>query len=189
MVLFCVPGFNDSALGSLGSMALGHVAQIFFSHHCKNPSKMNIFKRLYTTEPKATSFTHLLRQTKKTFSIPEIIHKPRPLHQLFVNSTKNNTIISIALNGNVKFQSSGGQCVKKHLRKSSDAGAQALLKLLEKIPPHLKTKQFDLIFKGFGRGRDAVYRTLRQAEIPIARISDQTPVRHGGCRPKKQRRI
>jgi ribosomal protein S11 len=77
----------------------------------------------------------LLQQTKKTFQINEI---PKPVqnvpeYRLYVKSFKNNTILSFASNGNVLFQTSSGQCVKKHQRKTSDAAAQATLLLLQKV--------------------------------------------------------
>jgi ribosomal protein S11 len=90
-----------------------------------------LFRR-FITQP---SFSSLLQQTKKTFRI-EDIPKPAqklPEYRLYVKSSKNNTILSFASNGNVLFQTSSGQCVKKHQRKTSDAAAQATLLLLQKV--------------------------------------------------------
>ena len=43
--------------------------------------------------------------------------------------------------------------------------------------------------KGFGAGREMAFRGVRALGWNIRRITDTTPIRHAGCRPKNRRRI
>ena len=43
--------------------------------------------------------------------------------------------------------------------------------------------------KGPGMGRDAAIRTLQTVGLSVSAIKDVTPIPHGGCRPKKRRRV
>jgi small subunit ribosomal protein S11 len=112
-----------------------------------------------------------------------VFKKHSSLLRIHVHAGKNNTILSATRNGNVFYQTSGGQ-VTRH-KSSSDAAAQATLQLIKKLP----SEPFHLLLKGFGPGRDVCYRVLRQHNVQLNRISDVTPVQHGGCRPKKKRRL
>ena len=54
--------------------------------------------------------------------------------------------------------------------------------------------RFEVLFKGFGRGREAVYKALMTSEGDdvrpfVARVTDNTPIKIGGTRAKKTRRL
>jgi small subunit ribosomal protein S11 len=54
--------------------------------------------------------------------------------------------------------------------------------------------RFEVLFKGFGRGREAVYKALMTSEGDdvrpfITRVTDNTPIKIGGTRAKKTRRL
>jgi len=50
-------------------------------------------------------------------------------------------------------------------------------------------KEVDVIVKGPGMGREAAIRTLASMGLKIKSITDETPIPHNGCRPRKKRRM
>ena len=108
----------------------------------------------------------------------------------FVNSTFNNTIISIAdENGNVISWSSAGSKGFKGSRKSTPYAAQvaadaAAVKALE-----VGMKNLSVEVKGPGSGRETALRALQARGFKIITIKDTTPMPHNGTRPPKKRRV
>jgi len=54
--------------------------------------------------------------------------------------------------------------------------------------------RFEVLFKGFGQGREAVFKALMTSEGDdvrpfVARVTDNTPIKIGGTRAKKTRRL
>ena len=108
----------------------------------------------------------------------------------YVNSTFNNTIISIAdENGNVLSWSSAGAKGFKGSRKSTpyaaqvaadDAGAKAYEQGLRTLSVQVK---------GPGSGRETALRSLQSTGFKILSIKDTTPMPHNGARPPKRRRV
>jgi small subunit ribosomal protein S11 len=108
----------------------------------------------------------------------------------FVNSTFNNTIISIAdETGNVISWSSAGSKGFKGSRKSTPYAAQvaadsAAVKALE-----YGMKTLTVEIKGPGSGRETALRALQARGFKILSIKDTTPLPHNGTRPPKKRRV
>ena len=108
----------------------------------------------------------------------------------FVNSTFNNTIISIAdETGNVISWSSAGSKGFKGSRKSTPYAAQvaadsAAVKALE-----VGMKILSVEVKGPGSGRETALRALQARGFKIISIKDTTPMPHNGARPPKKRRV
>ena len=108
----------------------------------------------------------------------------------FVNSTFNNTIISIAdETGNVISWSSAGSKGFKGSRKSTPYAAQvaadaAAVKALE-----MGMKVLSVEIKGPGSGRETALRALQARGFKIISIKDTTPMPHNGTRPPKKRRV
>lgn len=105
-------------------------------------------------------------------------------------SSKNNTFVTLMDSNHKVLRSiSGGMCgLKGCQRGTSEAGTRAA----SIIAGMAKDKQIVKLFvklKGFGVGREAAFRSLIASGITILRIEDVTPVAHGGCRPKKARRV
>ena len=108
----------------------------------------------------------------------------------YVNSTFNNTIISIAdESGNVISWSSAGAKGFKGSRKSTpyaaqvaadDAGAKAFEQGLRTLTVQVK---------GPGSGRETALRSLQSRGFKILSIKDTTPMPHNGARPPKRRRV
>ena len=121
-------------------------------------------------------------------------------YNLYVQSTRNNTIATFTRpDGNPITTISGGKCGFKGVRKSSyEAGYQCAVTMFAKI---LGVKErvggdmkLEVLFNGFGQGRDAMYRALMSDEGAavrqlVSRLTDTTPIKIGGTRAKKARRI
>ncbi|GAA5872508.1 hypothetical protein JCM3774_006840 [Rhodotorula dairenensis] len=142
-------------------------------------------------------------------------------YKLHVYSTRNNTILTLSTSPSgahqptagdphvpVAWVSAGSAGYKGAARGTYDAAVEVSLKMFKKIhdlvePPVLsggkKLKaagppptELELVWKGFGQGRDAVFRTLMSADGDnirhlVRRVTDATPLKIGGTRPKKRR--
>lgn len=110
--------------------------------------------------------------------------------KIFVQSTYNNTIISVTdPTGNVIGWGSSGRTGFKGSKKSTPYAAQ---KTMEDVIGRLKEtglKEVDVFVKGIGTGRESAVRALQGSGFTILSIQDQTPIPHGGVRPKKARRV
>lgn len=118
---------------------------------------------------------------------------------LHVHSTRNNTITTFTgQDGSPIAWWTGGSCgFKKSNRSSYEAGYQCTVRAFEKILDHrdeVGPFSLEIIFKGFGQGREAMQKALLAAEGEkirqfVARLTDKTPVKIGGTRAKKARRL
>jgi small subunit ribosomal protein S11 len=110
--------------------------------------------------------------------------------RIYVQSTYNNTIISVTdVNGNVIGWGSAGRTGFKGSKKSTPYAAQ---KTMEESLARLKDvglTEVDVFVKGIGTGRESAVRALQGSGMTILSIKDQTPIPHGGVRPKKARRV
>ena len=108
----------------------------------------------------------------------------------FVNSTFNNTIISIAdESGNVISWSSAGSKGFKGSRKSTPYAAQLAAEDAGKKASEHGLKNVDVEVSGPGSGRESALRALQSIGFNITSIRDVTPIPHNGCRPPKRRRV
>ena len=127
---------------------------------------------------------------KSSYSKKKKVRKNIPNGIAYVQSTFNNTIVSIAdSEGNVISWSSAGQKGFKGSRKSTPYAAQiaadsAATKALEY---GMKTLMVEI--KGPGSGRETALRALQSRGFKILSIKDTTPMPHNGTRPPKKRRV
>lgn len=127
-------------------------------------------------------------KTKK--SSKKKIKKSIPVGSAFIQSSFNNTIISITdPQGNVVAWSSGGVVGFKGSRKSTPFAAQLAAENAAKKAMENGMKTVDVYIKGPGAGREAALRALQSAGLKIHLIRDITPIPHNGCRPPKRRRV
>ncbi|CAL1701648.1 unnamed protein product [Somion occarium] len=126
--------------------------------------------------------------------------KERLKYNLYVTASRNNTIATFTRpNGNQLCTFSGGKVGFKGVKRASyEAGYQCAVTIFQRI---LKEKEqagssmcLELLFSGFGQGRDAMYRALMSEEGAavrdmVFRITDFTPIKIGGTRAKKTRRL
>ncbi len=110
--------------------------------------------------------------------------------RIFVNSTYNNTLVSVTdLVGNVLIWSSAGKIGFKGSKKSTPYAGQ---KTMEDALTRMKERgmtEVDVLIKGIGSGRESAVRALQGSGLNVISIKDQTPIPHGGVRPKKPRRV
>ncbi|KAJ3292759.1 translational machinery component [Rhizoclosmatium globosum] len=124
------------------------------------------------------------------------VYQPRA-HIVHVKTSRNNTIASLTdFEGNAIVWASGGTVgMKKSHRGGQDVAYQAVMQLNEKAVK----KGLDLLvdaeagvelrLNGYGAGREMAFRAVRAMGWNIRRVSDVTPIRHAGCRPKRKRRL
>ena len=130
------------------------------------------------------------KSKKSTYSKKKKTKKIVPNGIAYVQSTFNNTIVSIAdTEGNVISWASAGQKGFKGSRKSTPYAAQvaadsAAVKALE-----FGMKILSVEVKGPGSGRETALRALQARGFKIISIKDTTSMPHNGTRPPKKRRV
>lgn len=121
-----------------------------------------------------------------------------PRYRLHCHSSRNNTISTLTdPNGSTVAWFSGGSCdFKKSQRASYEAGYQCAVRMFERIEAVARGQAIyiDLFLKGFGQGREALQKALLSAEGENVRnliytVTDRTPLKIGGTRAKKARRL
>lgn len=108
----------------------------------------------------------------------------------YINSTSNNTIITITdFEGNTIAWLSPGCIGFKGAKRSTSYAAQAASEQLGQKVKQMGIKYLQVYLKGLGEGRESSIRGLRSVDLSITSISDITPIPHNGCRlPKKRRK-
>ncbi len=108
----------------------------------------------------------------------------------YVQSTFNNTIVSIAdNNGNVVSWASAGQKGFKGSRKSTPYAAQVAADAAAAKALEVGMRTLSVEVKGPGSGRETALRALQARGFKIISIKDTTPMPHNGTRPPKKRRV
>ena len=126
----------------------------------------------------------------KNLKTKKKIKKNIPSGIAYINSTFNNTIITITdLNGNTISWSSSGNKGFKGSRKSTPFAAQLAAEEAGKKAMDHGMKNVEVIIKGPGSGRESAIRALGATGLNISIIKDITPIPHNGCRPPKRRRV
>ena len=145
-------------------------------------------------EKKADSKEQKLEKTSKkvnksTYSKKKKVKKNVLNGVAYVQSTFNNTIVSIAdTNGNIISWSSAGQKGFKGSRKSTPYAAQVAADSAASKALELGMKTLSVEVKGPGSGRETALRALQARGFKILSIKDTTPMPHNGSRPPKKRR-
>ena len=127
---------------------------------------------------------------KSTYSKKKKIKKEITNGIAYVQSTFNNTIVSIAdTNGNVISWASSGQKGFKGSRKSTPYAAQVAADSAAAKALEYGMKVLTVEIKGPGSGRETALRALQSRGFKILSIKDTTPLPHNGTRPPKKRRV
>ena len=127
---------------------------------------------------------------KSTYSKKKKIKKNILNGIAYVQSTFNNTIISIAdTSGNVIAWASAGQKGFKGSRKSTPYAAQIAADAAASKAMESGMKILAVEVKGPGSGRETALRALQARGFKITSIKDTTPMPHNGSRPPKKRRV
>ncbi|KAN0064962.1 hypothetical protein ACQY0O_002020 [Thecaphora frezii] len=122
-----------------------------------------------------------------------------PSHKLHILSSRNNTILTLTNPEGEPLASSSGGSVgfKKAARSGYEAGYRAAFTMFAKIAEKRdawRIHNLELLWNGFGQGREAVYRALMAGEGQetrqlVVKMTDKTPIKIGGVRPKKRRML
>ena len=127
---------------------------------------------------------------KSTYSKKKKIKKNITNGIAFVQSTFNNTIVSIAdTDGNVISWASAGQKGFKGSRKSTPYAAQVAADAAAAKALEVGMRTLSVEVKGPGSGRETALRALQARGFKILSIKDTTPMPHNGTRPPKKRRV
>ena len=142
-------------------------------------------------DKKLNKDTKEIKSTKKSsYSKKKKVKKNIPNGIAYVQSTFNNTIISIAdTNGNVLSWASAGQKGFKGSRKSTPYAAQIAADAAASKALEYGMKVLSVEVKGPGSGRETALRALQARGFKIISIKDTTPMPHNGTRPPKKRRV
>ena len=110
--------------------------------------------------------------------------------QVHIQATFNNTIVSVSdKKGEVLAASSAGANGFRGSKKGTAYAAQvAAEKVAEIAKRDHGMRSVDVYVKGIGLGRDSAIRAFSTLGIQINSITDKTPIKHGGCRPKGERK-
>ena len=127
---------------------------------------------------------------KSSYSKKKKIKKNIPNGIAYVQSSFNNTIVSIAdTQGNIISWSSAGQKGFKGSRKSTPYAAQIAADTAATKALEYGMKTLAVEIKGPGSGRETALRALQARGFKILSIIDTTPMPHNGTRPPKKRRV
>ena len=130
------------------------------------------------------------KSKKSTYSKKKKIKKVVTNGIAYVQSTFNNTIVSIAdTEGNVISWASAGQKGFKGSRKSTPYAAQVAADSAAAKALEYGMKVLSVEVKGPGTGRETALRALQARGFKILSIKDTTPMPHNGTRPPKKRRV
>ena len=130
------------------------------------------------------------KQKKKTTRTRRRERKNVAVGQAHIQSTFNNTIISITdMQGNVISWGSAGAQGFKGSRKSTPYAAQVTAESTARRAMEHGMRSIEVFVRGPGSGREAAIRSLAAAGLEVSAINDVTPIPHNGCRPPKRRRV
>ena len=122
-----------------------------------------------------------------------------PPHHLHVFCHKHNTILTLTRpNGNPLMSLGTGQIgFRKGGRAGFDPAYQLSSHVMSQIQERgylMEIKRLEVIFRGFGKGREAFTKVLlgnegRNIRGLVSRVTDSTRVKFGGTRSRKVRRL
>ncbi|EIW61886.1 translational machinery component [Trametes versicolor FP-101664 SS1] len=122
----------------------------------------------------------------------------KPVYAVSVKATRNNTIVTFARPKGAQLVTlTGGKLgFKKSNRNGYEAGYQCAVGIIGAMEKELERTAFEweLNLKGFGQGRDAMLTAITTAvgervKPLLTRVTDRTPLKIGGTRGQKARRI
>lgn len=114
-----------------------------------------------------------------------------PFGHVHVLASFNNTIVTITdQTGGALSNSSAGRCGFRGSKKGTAYAAQvAAEQAINSAKQQYGLNKANVYIKGIGLGRESAVRALAAANVAVELIQDVTGVAHGGCRPKKARRV
>jgi small subunit ribosomal protein S11 len=128
--------------------------------------------------------------TKTTTARRRKIKRSVASGQMHVQATFNNTIVTFTdERGNALSWASAGSSGFKGSRKSTPFAAQTAAERAATQAKDYGLSRVDVLVNGVGSGRESAIRALTTMGIAVSSIKDVTGIPHGGCRPRKARRV
>ncbi len=154
--------------------------------------------------------------TPPSESFPRTTHQPNPVteaknqrvgqpleryYAVSVKASRNNTIVTFARpSGNQLITLTGGKLgFKKSNRNGYEAGYQCAVGIIAAMENESKRVasdafRWELFLNGFGQGREAMLTAITtavgaQVKPTLKRVTDRTPLKIGGTRGQKARRV
>ena len=110
--------------------------------------------------------------------------------RVYIRAQYNNTIVTLCdPEDNVLGWSSPGANGFKGARQSTPYAGQISAEKVSEVANAYGMKSVDVFIKGVGPGRDQTVRGLINGGLDITSITDRTRPPHGGCRPRRQRKV
>jgi small subunit ribosomal protein S11 len=126
----------------------------------------------------------------KARSLAKVVKKKIIEGTLFVESTYNNTRLSLADTvGNIIAWSSSGSLGFKGAKKGTPFAASKIGELIGEKAQQAGLKSVNVIVKGVGSGRESAIRGFSTFGVEITSIIDKTPVPHNGPKARKPRHV
>lgn len=126
----------------------------------------------------------------KARSLAKVVKKKIVEGTLFVESTYNNTRLSLAdRSGNILAWSSSGALGFKGAKKGTPFAASKIGELIGEKAQQAGIKEVNVIVKGVGSGRESAIRAFSAFGVDIVSIIDKTPVPHNGPKARKPRHV
>ena len=118
------------------------------------------------------------------------IKKTVPKARACIFAGENNTIITFTdLEGNVLGGGGCGRSGFRGTRKSTPYAAKVAAEQAVEAIQGYGIQSVQVEVKGLGPGREQAIRGIQGAGLDLDAIIDRTPIAHGGCRPKRRRRV
>lgn len=119
------------------------------------------------------------------------------IYHLHAYCSDNNTIVTLTdLHYNPVISLTSGMVgFKKSQRGGYEAGYRVCVSLFERmIQKNIRPTQLEIILRGFGKGREAIFKCINGMEGQsfrrcVSRITDATRIKFGGVRGRKVRRV
>ncbi len=114
-----------------------------------------------------------------------------PAGQVHIFASFNNTIVTFTdTAGGALASASAGGCGFRGSKKGTAYAAQVAMEKAGQIArQQYNVSKVEVFVKGVGLGRESAIRSLQGLDMHVETIKDVTGVPHGGCRPKKARRV
>ncbi len=146
------------------------------------------------TAPTETAAAAAAALEASTEAAPKVRRKKTklkvPLAYACIFASENNTLVTFTdLNGNKIAGCSCGAAGFKGARKSTPYAAKVTAEQAAAKALPYGVEKLHVRVKGIGPGREQAIRGLQSAGLNLESIVDVTPIAHGGCRPRRRRRV
>jgi small subunit ribosomal protein S11 len=101
----------------------------------------------------------------------------------------NNTLVTVTDDSHATLCWASSGASFKGSRKSTPYAAQIAAKNAAEKSKEFGMEAVNVFIKGIGPGREQAVRGLSSAGLSVLSITDKTSMPHGGCRPRRPRRV